>query len=297
MRRRALLVNAATLPFFLTGTAIAGDVDPRFAEACRRLAGTGAFPAFFVAAAQAALEQEFGANQVAALTSAAADWTEGKALPDAVEPVVKRLLCILYTGQTAPTVRARRRPVLPLGAGLADARLHRCAKPLQRRLRRLGTRMTWNADQSVSCDVAVVGSGVAGAHIAFALARKKQNVVILEAGRSHDRAALTEPSAPIPAKGRNRPTHPTPSRRSPTTTNTTNSTLIEKRLEPTLRRRLSTPCRRHLLALDRFRRPPAAGRFPHGLSLRRGRGLADPLRGPGKLLRGSRAAMGRRRRA
>jgi hypothetical protein len=102
MRRRALLASAATLPFFLTGTAIAGDVDPRFAEACRRLAGTGAFPAFFVAAAQAALDQEFGADRVAALTSAAADWTEGKALPDAVEPVAKRLLCILYTGETAP---------------------------------------------------------------------------------------------------------------------------------------------------------------------------------------------------
>ena len=106
MRRRALLASAATLPFFLTGTAIARDVDLRFAEACRRLAGTGAFPAFFVAAAQAALEQEFGTDPVAALTSAAADWTEGKALPDAVEPVAKRLLCILYTGETAPDSRA-----------------------------------------------------------------------------------------------------------------------------------------------------------------------------------------------
>jgi hypothetical protein len=113
MRRRALLASAATLPFFLTGTAIAGDVDLRFAEACRRLAGTGVFPAFFVAAAQAALEQEFGPDPVAALTSAAADWTEGKALPDAVEPVAKRLLCILYTGETAPEFARDGAPFYP----------------------------------------------------------------------------------------------------------------------------------------------------------------------------------------
>jgi choline dehydrogenase-like flavoprotein len=61
--------------------------------------------------------------------------------------------------------------------------------------------MTWTADQSIDCDVAVVGSGVAGAHTAFALARNKLRVVILEAGRNYSRGDLVATFYANPNKG------------------------------------------------------------------------------------------------
>lgn len=57
------------------------------------------------------------------------------------------------------------------------------------------------ADTVIDCDVAVVGAGLAGAHTALGLAEKKLNVVLLEAGDSHDRGALLENFYDNPVKG------------------------------------------------------------------------------------------------
>ncbi|MDO9708403.1 FAD-dependent oxidoreductase [Paracraurococcus lichenis] len=51
------------------------------------------------------------------------------------------------------------------------------------------------------CDVAIVGSGVAGAHLAYALARKGSRVLVLEAGQRRTRAELTRTFYDNPSKG------------------------------------------------------------------------------------------------
>lgn len=56
-------------------------------------------------------------------------------------------------------------------------------------------------DATEDCDVAVIGSGVAGAHLAYALAQKGVKVIILEAGKRHSRAALTRTFFANPVKG------------------------------------------------------------------------------------------------
>jgi glucose dehydrogenase len=61
--------------------------------------------------------------------------------------------------------------------------------------------MRWKADTRLHFDVAVVGSGVAGAHVAFALAKKKVLVGILEAGRSQSRSHLVDHFLQNPIKG------------------------------------------------------------------------------------------------
>jgi choline dehydrogenase-like flavoprotein len=61
--------------------------------------------------------------------------------------------------------------------------------------------MRWKADTRLDFDVAVVGSGVAGAHIAFALAKKKVRVAILEAGRDYSRRHLVDHFLQNPIKG------------------------------------------------------------------------------------------------
>jgi choline dehydrogenase-like flavoprotein len=51
------------------------------------------------------------------------------------------------------------------------------------------------------CDVAVIGSGVAGAHLGYALAQKGLRVTILEAGQRRSRAELTRTFFANPDKG------------------------------------------------------------------------------------------------
>ena len=52
-----------------------------------------------------------------------------------------------------------------------------------------------------SCDVGIIGSGVAGAHLAYTLALKGLRVTILEAGQRRSRAALTRNFFANPVKG------------------------------------------------------------------------------------------------
>lgn len=52
-----------------------------------------------------------------------------------------------------------------------------------------------------TCDVAIIGSGVAGAHLAYALAQKKLKVTILEAGQRRSRNELTKTFFANPLKG------------------------------------------------------------------------------------------------
>ena len=70
--------------------------------------------------------------------------------------------------------------------------------------------MSRPADASMSCDVVVVGSGVAGAHTAFALARKQLRVIVLEAGRRYDRGSLVANFHANPDKGPQSPYPPDP---------------------------------------------------------------------------------------
>ncbi len=57
------------------------------------------------------------------------------------------------------------------------------------------------SDTDESCDVAIIGSGVAGAHLAYALAQKGVRVIILEAGKRRTRAELTRTFFANPVKG------------------------------------------------------------------------------------------------
>ncbi len=57
------------------------------------------------------------------------------------------------------------------------------------------------ADAAESCDVAIVGSGVAGAHAAHGLAQKGLKVILLEAGWRRSRAELTRTFFDNPVKG------------------------------------------------------------------------------------------------
>lgn len=57
------------------------------------------------------------------------------------------------------------------------------------------------ADATESCDIAIVGSGVAGAHAAHGLAQKGLKVILLEAGRRRSRAELTRTFFDNPVKG------------------------------------------------------------------------------------------------
>lgn len=61
--------------------------------------------------------------------------------------------------------------------------------------------MSWRADEQLHCDVAVVGSGVAGAHTAYALAKKKVRVALIEAGKTHRRGDLVDYFYQNPDKG------------------------------------------------------------------------------------------------
>lgn len=58
-----------------------------------------------------------------------------------------------------------------------------------------------SAEATEDCDVAIVGSGVAGAHAAYALAQKGVSVILLEAGRRRSRAELTRTFFANPVKG------------------------------------------------------------------------------------------------
>lgn len=58
-----------------------------------------------------------------------------------------------------------------------------------------------SADATEACDVAIVGSGVAGAHAAHALAQKRLGVIVLEAGQRRSRAELTRTFFANPVKG------------------------------------------------------------------------------------------------
>jgi hypothetical protein len=98
VKRRTLLAGVSALPFAGAKAAPAADSD--FIAACVALAGTGAFPAFFAAAARQVLDAEFGPGQVAALVRAVNAWDGASALPPALEPIAQRLLTILYTGET-----------------------------------------------------------------------------------------------------------------------------------------------------------------------------------------------------
>nr|WP_272877081.1 GMC family oxidoreductase [Neoroseomonas oryzicola] len=56
-------------------------------------------------------------------------------------------------------------------------------------------------DPTDACDVAIVGSGVAGAHAAHGLAAKGLRVIVLEAGQRRSRAELTRTFFANPVKG------------------------------------------------------------------------------------------------
>jgi hypothetical protein len=100
VRRRTLLAGASALPLIAARTSVAQAVDPDFVNACCSLAGTGAFPAFFAAAAHTALEKEFGADKVTDLVHAVNSWPPIAPLPTELEKIAQRLLIILYTGET-----------------------------------------------------------------------------------------------------------------------------------------------------------------------------------------------------
>ncbi len=99
LTRRAALAASVSLGL---PHAAGAQAPLAFADAAMALAGSGAFPAFVADAARVLLVREFDAARVTALIAAIADWQRGTAIPAALEPLARRLLVILYTGETAP---------------------------------------------------------------------------------------------------------------------------------------------------------------------------------------------------